>query len=95
MADPHAELGQAVSNGLSGTTLTTGQVDLQASVLIGSLSIPDNETAYLSSNEQVGVIDLSVGSGATFIVDGEVEVFGNINDDGTITGSGTVSLRSV
>lgn len=69
--------------------------DLQEALVGDSLTIPQGETLYLPSGDQVGVNTLTVETNATFVVDGAVEVFDSITDNGTITGSGDVTMRNI
>jgi hypothetical protein len=57
------------------------------------VTIPENNEYHVPRDESWGCKDLVVGSGATLYIDGEVDVFGSITNNGTISGVGTVNDR--
>jgi hypothetical protein len=57
------------------------------------VTVVDGQTAYVPAYEQFGVLDLTVESNATLVVDGNIAVFGDILGGGTITGEGEVADR--
>ena len=60
---------------------------------LSDMTIVDGQTAYVPAYEQFGVLDLTVESNATLVVDGNIDVFGDILGGGTITGEGEVADR--
>jgi len=75
----------------SGAALTVE--DVAESLVVTDLTVPAGEVLFVPSGEEIGVMNLVVEDTATFVVDGYVEVFGNLTQTGTITGTGEVTDR--
>lgn len=58
---------------------------------IDDVTVHPDEVFYVPSGETLGVLDLDVKAGGTFIADGEVEVFGDLIGGGSIAGSGSLT----
>jgi len=69
--------------------------DVPESLLVDDLTVPAGEVMFVPSGEEIGVLDLIVEDTATLVVDGYVEVFGNLTETGTIAGSGVVTDRTL
>jgi hypothetical protein len=57
------------------------------------VTIPEDDEYYVPRDEQWACKNLTVKTGATLTVDGEVDVFGSVVGGGTINGLGTVNDR--
>jgi len=67
--------------------------DVAESLIVDDLTVPAGEVMFVPSGEEIGVMDLVVEDTATFVVDGYVEVFGDLTETGTISGTGEVTDR--
>jgi len=85
--------GDALEIAPSGAAQTV--TDVSESLLVDSLTVPAGEVMFVPSGEEIGVMDLIVEDTATFVVDGFVEVFGDVTETGTITGTGEVTDRTL
>lgn len=77
---------------VSGGTVTVTD-DVAESLIVDNLTVPAGKVMFVPSGEEIGVMDLVVEDTATFVVDGYVEVFGDLTETGTITGTGDVTDR--
>jgi hypothetical protein len=57
------------------------------------VTIPKDSEYHIPRDETWGCDNLIVETGATLYVDGEVDVFGSVTSNGTISGLGTVNDR--
>jgi len=76
-----------------GAVTTTASVP--DSLSISSLTVPAGDVMYVPTGEEIGVLDLVVEDTATIVVDGSVQVFGDLTGPGTVTGTGEVTDRSL
>jgi len=82
-------------DGLEITTSGAAQTvtDVPASLIVDNLTVRAGEVMFVPSGEEIGVMDLVVEDTATIVVDGYVEVFGDLVGAGTVSGSGEVTDR--
>jgi len=85
--------GDALELAPSGAAQTV--TDVPESLLVDNLTVPAGEVMFVPSGEEIGVLDLVVEDTATFVVDGYVEVFGDLTATGTIDGTGEVTDRAL
>jgi len=62
---------------------------------ISDLTVHPSEVLYVPSGKTLGVLDLDVKDTGTLVVDGEIEVFGDLTGSGSIDGTGTVTDRTL
>lgn len=85
--------GDALELAPSGAAQTV--TDVSESLLVDNLTVPAGEVMFVPSGEEIGVLDLVVEDTATFVVDGYVEVFGDLTETGTVAGTGEVTDRTL
>lgn len=80
---------------LDGADSITISEDVSDSLIVDNLTVPAGEVMFVPSGEEIGVMDLVVEDTATIVVDGYVEVFGDLTSTGTISGTGEVTDRAL